>query len=269
MIRYSVIIPQQDRADEVRRQLPALTATLDALGAPYEVIVVDDGSCAATLRLLEQLLAESHCLRLLRLEQPGGVSVSLSAGIRAARGEVLIAMEPGLGYAPAQIPALLMLLHRGDFVAGRRRKFGIAKFWHRISRIPRGLLLGLDGHDPDCLFWAARREVFNDLTLTVGMARYLPALVLKRGFRVCELYVERSGDARALPDVGANPGDLLAAWWHGRRWRSSQACEVLAGSANRPALRMIGGGEESSSDDSIANEVAVPLVNHLRAAKSA
>ncbi|HZZ30129.1 MAG TPA: glycosyltransferase family 2 protein [Pirellulales bacterium] len=245
MVRYSVIIPQHDRADEVRRQLPALAAVLDQLGQTYEMIVVDDGSAGPMLRLLEKLLTEYRSLRLLCVEPFCGLSVALDAGIRAARGEVLIALEPGLGYPPDQIPVLLSWLRRGDFVAGRRRKFGAAKLWHRISRIPRWALLGLDGHDPDCLFWAARREVFGELVLTAGTARYLPALVRQRGFRICEMYVEQQQRALPLQETQAHLGDLLAVWWHCRRWRNATVRELtVGGAAARPELRVVSTGDE-------------------------
>lgn len=239
MIRYSVIIPQRDRADEVRRQLPPMVAALDRFAAPYEIIVVDDGSAQADLRLLEKLLADFPSLRLLRLDQPVGVSVALTTGIRAARGDVLVAIEPGEAYRPEQIVNLAVGLHRADFLAGRRRQTGLAKLRHRITRLPRWLLLGLDGHDPDCLFWAARREVFADISLSAGAARYLPALVARCGFRACEMYVDHQGPRRPLQDVRASVGDLLAAWWHCRRWRNSAAYELLAGRDVQPALRIM------------------------------
>jgi glycosyltransferase involved in cell wall biosynthesis len=239
MIRYSVIIPQHNRADEVRRQLPSLAAALSQFNEPYEIIIVDDGSDQADLRLLEKLLSEVHSLRLLRLDHSGGVSVALSAGIRACRGEIIMAIEPGEAYPPQQIATLVEGLHRADFLAGRRRQTGAAKIMHRITRLPRWFLLGLDGHDPDCLFWAARREVFTDITLPVGSARYLPALIARRGFRACELFVEHHGDRRPLQDVRPNLGDLLAAWWQCRRWRSQTAYELTAGRAAQPQLRVV------------------------------
>jgi len=239
MIRYSVIIPQHNRADEVRRQLPPLAAALDRFNEPYEIIIVDDGSDQTALRLLEKLLSEHHALRLLRLDQPTGVSVALSAGIRACRGEIVVAIEPGEAYPPHQISQLVVGLHRADFLAGRRRQTGLAKLRHRITRLPRWLLLGLDGHDPDCLFWAARREVFADISLSAGAARYLPALVARRGFRACEMYVDHQGPRRPLQDVRASIGDLLATWWHCRRWRNSAAYELMAGRDVQPSLRIM------------------------------
>lgn len=240
MIRYSVIIPQRDRGDEVRRQLPALSSALAQLGEPYEILVIDDGSAPETLRLLNKLLDECHALRVLRLNQPSGASVAISAGLRAARGEVLIATEPGECYPAEQIPEMVAWLRRADLVVGRRRRDGLAKLRERFARLPRWLILGLESHDPDCLFWVARREVLADVTLGAGMVRYLPALVARRGYRVCETYVEHEGDKQRLQDVPPNLGDLLAAWWHCRRWRDQSTYELGSGGIGQPALRVVG-----------------------------
>jgi dolichol-phosphate mannosyltransferase len=251
MIRHSIIIPQRDRADDVRRQLPALVAALDRFASPYEIIIVDDGSSQSELRLLEKLLSEFPSLRLLRLDHPVGTSVAFSAGIRAARGDVFVAIEAGDAYPATQIVTLTIGLHRADFLAGRRRQTGLAKLRHRITRLPRWLLLGLDGHDPDCLFWAARREVFADLNLAAGAARYLPAIVARRGFRACEIFVEHQGPRRPLQDVRPSFGDLLATWWHCRRWRNSAAYELTASRAAQPVLRVIADQEFSATGASV------------------
>jgi hypothetical protein len=159
------------------------------------------------------------------------------AGIAAARGETIVAIEAGDAYSMEQIPWLVGWLNRADFVAGRRRRTGIAKLWQRCSRIPRWLLLGLESHDPDCLFWAARREVINQLPLSPGMCRYLPALVSRRGYRVCDAYVEHRGPVRRLQDVRPNAADLLAAWWMCHRWREPAAREIYR-FAEAPNLKL-------------------------------
>jgi dolichol-phosphate mannosyltransferase len=238
MIRHSVIIPQRDRGDDLLRQLPSLTAALTKLEQPFEIIVVDDGSQSATRRLLDKLVLDSSSMRVVQLDRPHGASVALSAGIRAARGQAIIAMAPGTAYSASQLGWLLVWLERGDLVVGRRRSSGIQKLYERIARVPRWLLLGLESHDPDCLFWAARREAVADIALSPGMARYLPALVARRGFRVCEAYVEHTGPRRRLQDVRPNPGDLLAAWWHCRRWREPDVQE-LATANSSAALRLL------------------------------
>jgi dolichol-phosphate mannosyltransferase len=237
MIRYSILIPEHERADDVRRQLPALAAALARMESPHEIIVIDDASTAANLRLLEKLRAECPALRVLRLDSAGGTSVALTAGIAAARGETVVAIEAGETYSADEVPWLISWLSRADFVAGRRRRIGLGKLWQRFARIPRWLMLGLESHDPDCLFWAARREVVANVRLSPGMCRYLPAIISRRGYRVCDAYVEHRGPLHRLQDVRPNPVDLLAAWWMCRRWREPVAHEVYRN--DQPALRVL------------------------------
>jgi dolichol-phosphate mannosyltransferase len=248
MIRYSVIIPQRDRGDDLRRQLPLLVFALTQLEQPFEIIVVDDGSQPATRHLLGKLVLDFSVLRRVQFDRPTGASVALSAGINSARGEVVIAIEPGMAYPVSQLEWLLIWLERGDLVVGRRRSSGFRKLYERVARIPRWLLLGLESHDPDCLLWAARHEAVANIALTPGMARYLPAIVARRGFRVCEAYVEHNGPRRRLQDVRPNPGDLLAAWWHCRRLREPHAMEVPTTATHSP-LRLV--GVESNSPPTV------------------
>jgi dolichol-phosphate mannosyltransferase len=255
MVRYSVLIPQRDRADEVRRQLPLVSAVLERLDPAHEIIVVDDGSSSSTLRLLEKLRNDHPSVRLLRLDSPSGTSVALTAGVAAARGETVIAIEAGETYSADQIPWMVTWLCRADLVVGRRRRAGTAKLWQRFSRIPRWLLLGLESHDPDCLFWAARREVVANLPLSPGMCRYLPALVSRRGYRVCDAYVEHQGPIHWLQDVRPNLGDLLAAWWMCRRWREPTAQEIYRAS-DQPALRLLWREEAEQMNASVSENAA-------------
>ncbi len=253
MIRYSVIIPQRDCGDALRRQLPALANAMTPLGQPFEAIVVDDGSASSTLRLLEKLLGDYHWLRSIRLDWPVGTSLALAAGIQAARGETVIALAAGEHYPTAQIPWLIDWLQRADLVVGRRRCRVWEKLWKRVTRIPRWALLGLESHDPDCLFWAARREAIDNISLETGMARYLPAFVVRRGYRVCEAYVEHVGLPQGLSDVRPNPFDLLVAWWRCRRWKEVRSEEMTSASASVPVLKLV--GDERSSAGTASSSI--------------
>ena len=135
--------------------------------------------------------------------RPAGASIALSVGIGAARGDIVIAVEAGQRYAPNQIPHLIARLSRLDLVYARRRLSGWQKFWHRVQRIPRAMLLGLDVRHPDCLLWAARREAVAGIHLSPGMRRYLPWLVARRGFRVGDMYVDELPAERS--DSGRPP----------------------------------------------------------------
>jgi hypothetical protein len=163
---------------------------------------------------------------------------AIVAGVRAARGEAVVIIEPGDRYPMKQLPELLRGLSRADFVCGRRRRRGWPKLAERIGRLPRWLFLGLDSRDPDCLFWAARREVFNGLQLLPRLVRYLPTLVARQGFRVDSVYVEerqvphvRAGATLTIhPASGARvaPANLLSAWRTCRKVRDPEAGAAAA-----------------------------------------
>jgi hypothetical protein len=164
------------------------------------------------------------------------VEHAIVAGVRAARGQAVAVIEPGERYPAAQIAGLFRGLSRADFVCGRRRRQGLPKLAERVARLPRWLLLGLDARDPGCLFWAARREVFNDLQLVPRFVRHLPALVARQGFRVDSMYVEERRPARtagvAAPagESGAPhvaPANLLSAWWTCHKLRRAEQGAAL------------------------------------------
>lgn len=226
MIDITVLIPQRGAADAVARQLPTLYRALEALRKSYELMVIDDASDEATQRELAVLQQRHDDLRVVTLDRPSGLSAALSAGLAAARGRELLVIEAGERYAANQIGRLLADLARADLVCGCRRRTGLAKFWHRLGRIPRWLLLGLDARDPDCLFWAARSEALAGIQLTRGMYRYISSFVAMRGFRVTEFLVAPQSGGRPLGDGWPNPGDLLCAWWLARRWRNYAVCEL-------------------------------------------
>lgn len=211
MTHYSVLIPQRDAGEQLKQQLPQVVAALTRLARPYEVICIDDGSAPPTQQVLASLSAQYTALRSLRLEKSRGLSVALTAGIAAARGDVVIAMEVGPQYAAEQIALLISYLSRADLVFGHRRLDPLAKTWHRVARIPRWLMWGLDVRDPTCLFWAARHEAVQGLQLSRGMFRHLPLLVRLRGYRVSETYVKHRPGVPSTSDGWCSPSSLLAA----------------------------------------------------------
>jgi len=228
MVRYSVIVPGREVAEMFARRLGELYEVLGSLGAPFEILCVDDCSSAATTGALRSLLTDHDDLRVIQLDRPGGLDAALSAGIAAAAGDVLIVIEAGERYFYEDIPRLVGRLSRADLVCGCRRHGRLIKTLRAVSQFPRSLLLGRLVHDPSCLFWVARREALARLELAPGMRRYLPWLVTMRGFRVCQLHVAHRWHAASpqLSDAWPNPADLLTVWWQSRRARPRIATQL-------------------------------------------
>jgi glycosyltransferase involved in cell wall biosynthesis len=235
MIHLSILIPHRDAAEEIARLVPLLERTMKGRERPFEIVCIDDGSGLSAVRALDRLRRHAPALRVLRLDRPSGLSAALSAGIAAARGELVATIEASGQYLPEQIPWLIERLARADLVFGRRQFTRPAKVLRATLQLPRRLLLGVEARDPDCLFWAARREAITGLELAPGMHRFLGSLVTTRGFRVTEITIDHYPHlaSQTWHDHGPDLGNLLAAWWQRRRWRPYGVEEIGAESASK------------------------------------
>ncbi len=227
MVQLTVLIPARNPGEELARQLPEVVRAASALAETFEILGIDDGSNFEPLQVWRLLLTQYPQLRVVRLEKPLGLSAALAAGIAAARGEHVVAMEPGPRYLPEQLAWLVERLSRADLVHGRRRRTHFQRFCQAFVMWPRRMLLGLEARDPDCLFWAARREALAGVELGHGLHRFLPSLVGMRGFRTCEITVDHRParcptGQRSFPSLG----NLLAVWWLGRQVQHPPATEL-------------------------------------------
>lgn len=213
MLKRSIIIPQKDLGEATAKGLPTLFQTLKRMNHTFEVIVVDDGSHPKTQDILRSLLVAYPGLRILWMRESSGLSAAIGVGVAAARGDEIVAIEPGTHYFAEQIPVLLERLSRADLVCGRRESPAWVRLWRKVARTPRWGLIGSQSRDVDCLFWAARREAIHGIALASGMHRYLPELVAARGYRVIDTPVRCQGESLLQPERPGNPVDLLTAWW--------------------------------------------------------
>lgn len=188
MVYYSIVLPQRNAARSVAALVSDLTPALATLGKPYEIICVDDGSQSAERHQLGHLLDRHAELRLVALDRQSGMGAAISEGVRAARGDTIVVMEPSGQYAAADIPRLVRRLARVDAVFGCRRRTPPGRVVRRLVQAFGRLLLRGAVRDPECLFWAARREALADVDLN-HTGGHVPARVARLGYRVGELHV--------------------------------------------------------------------------------
>ena len=200
MLQHTVLIPQRNAHSRVAALLPRLESVLDQMSQTYEVIVIDDGSPSPIQQPLRQLQAEHPCLRVLRLDRHAGSGAALTAGIAAARGQVVVALDPNGRYSLDDVPRLIQRLARADAVFGCRRAGPVARSLRALVQLPRRMSQKLLVRDPRCLFWAARHEALEGLELSGRRYRQLPELVARSGYRVGELHVDQlpRGDSSAV-----------------------------------------------------------------------
>ncbi|AOS82934.1 glycosyl transferase family 2 [Chlorobaculum limnaeum] len=201
MTSLSVIVPLYNE----RESLPELCDRLfEALASPelarcfdapfsFEVIMVDDGSTDGSDLLIGELMAGRPELRLVSFRRNYGKTEALSAGFRAASGEVVVTIDADMQDDPTEIAPLVMKIREGfDLVSGWKQerndpvsKTVPSKLFNLTTRLFSGIAL----HDFNCGLKAYSRKLTSSLDLHGEMHRYIPVLAQWKGFRVTEIPV--------------------------------------------------------------------------------
>ena len=103
----SVVVPMYDEEAVLPLFAERVRPVLDALGEPYEVVAVDDGSRDATPVLLLKEQRDWPQLRVVRLRANAGHQAALSAGLARARGAWIATLDADLQDPPETIPMML------------------------------------------------------------------------------------------------------------------------------------------------------------------
>jgi dolichol-phosphate mannosyltransferase len=186
----SLVIPAYNERENVVPLFAELREALAGVGRSYEIVAVDDGSRDGTAEWLAREATRDARVVPVLLAANSGQSAALAAGIRRARGAVIVTLDADLQNDPADLPRLLAALEHADVVSGVRRHRQddwVRRFSSRIANAVRRAVLGDPLTDIGCSFKAYRREALQDLPLFVGAHRFLPALCVFRGARLTEV----------------------------------------------------------------------------------
>ena len=202
----SVVVTVLNEERTVDELYERTTAALDALGRPYELIFVDDGSQDATFARIEGLHKRDGRVRAVRFKRNFGQHPAMHAGLARARGDVVVTMDGDLQNAPEDIPRLVAAVEAGSDVASGRRMVR-RDSWGRTlpSRLINGMLrrfTGVEISDFGCAFNAYRRSAFEPMLPAIGRQKFTKALVLSGGASVVEVDVShapREGRSRYSP----------------------------------------------------------------------
>src|ERR1700728_4953277 len=99
----SIVIPIHNEEPSILPLYDRLTAVLESLRRPYEILFVDDASSDRSVELLANLVETDGHLKVVRLRRNFGQTAALSAGFHEARGKIVIAMDGDLQHAPEDI----------------------------------------------------------------------------------------------------------------------------------------------------------------------
>lgn len=185
----SVVVPLYNEEGNVRELHKRILEACEELGKSFEIIFVDDGSDDGTVKNAEGLTP----LRLVQFRKNFGQTAAFDAGIKQAKGEVVVTMDGDLQNDPKDMKLLISEMDKGyDIVSGWRwqRKDSLSKkIFSRGANLLRKILVKDNIHDSGCSLKAYKRACFEDVDLFGEMHRFIPAILALEGYKVGEVKV--------------------------------------------------------------------------------
>jgi dolichol-phosphate mannosyltransferase len=234
----SIVIPVYNEEENLTPLLAALTETMVALGTPYELLFIDDGSADGTTQVLRTMCGKHPEVHIVRLRHNAGQTAALDAGFKRARGQVVVTLDGDLQNDPRDIPRLLAKLQDYEVVCGVRQRRQDT-WWRRVSSMTanaiRRRVLRDDIADIGCSLRAYRRHCLESIKLYHGMHRFLPALLHMEGYRVAQIPVNHHPRQHGRSKYNARNRawralmDLLAVRWMKSRQLRYEIVDAEAG----------------------------------------
>jgi len=213
----SVFFPCYNEQDNVKRVAAKAVEVLEAMGADFEVIIVNDGSADKTGQVADSVAQADKRVRVVHHPQNRGYGAALQSGIRAAQKNYIFFTDGDGQFDIGEIQLLLPFIEQSDVVCGYRlnRKDPFMRklngwLWTKLVCI----LFGMRIRDIDCAFKMFRREIFDGMKLSSTGALInaeILARATRRGCRIVEVGVHHY-PRTAGKQTGANLKVILRAF---------------------------------------------------------
>lgn len=235
--RVSIVVPARNEAKSLTDLSRKIRKALEG-HEEYELVFVDDGSIDGSWDVIRRLAEADSNIRGARLRKPSGLATALFAGIRKARGTIVITMGADLQDDPQDLGAFIEELEKGaDVVVGARRaRHGwigrriLSRLWSLAARRISGVALS----DMACGYAAFRGDVLRNIPIQGELVRFASAIAASQGYQVTEVAVDHH--PRKYPRE--NPGfsrmgrgfvDLVGLWFVTRHQRRPLHVLALVG----------------------------------------
>src|SRR5271170_5279421 len=191
-VTYSVVVPLYNEQESVPQLYVKIIDVMDAVGEPFEIVFVDDGSRDGTFRQLSEISRDDGRVLVVRLRRNFGQTAALKAGFDHSSGEIIISMDGDLQHDPAEIPKFIEKIKEGfDIVSGwrvaRTDAWLTRQFPSMVANRIMARLSRVELHDFGTTFKAYRREILSEIHLYGELHRFIPALASWAGASVAEV----------------------------------------------------------------------------------
>jgi glycosyltransferase involved in cell wall biosynthesis len=117
----SIVAPMYNEEGNIAAFVAAVERSARAIGVPFEIVLVDDGSSDGTWSQIVEQAKVHTALRGVRLARNFGHQGALLAGLTEARGRAIVSMDGDLQHPPELIPELFARWREGYKVVSTER----------------------------------------------------------------------------------------------------------------------------------------------------
>jgi len=191
-VDISVIIPTYNEEENVEVLYKELKTVVISLTLNFEIIFVDDCSTDTTNQRLLELHTKDPLVKIIKFRKNFGQSAAMKAGFDYAQGRLIITMDADLQNDPHDIPMMIEKIENENFdvVCGwryNRKDPALKKAVSKLANRFRSILTGETIHDSGCTLRIYKQEAIRDIELYGELHRYIPAMLLWKGYRIGEI----------------------------------------------------------------------------------
>lgn len=177
----SVVVPVFNEERVLPALFDRLHAALDALGRPYEVVFVDDGSRDRSVALLrEEYERRPDRTRVVVFASNAGQHMAILAGLQYSHGDYVVTLDADLQNPPEEIGKLIASMEAGADYVGTIRKRRHDSWWRKtasrlMNRI-RERTTSISITDQGCMLRGYQRSVVDAVNRCSEVNTFVPAL---------------------------------------------------------------------------------------------
>jgi glycosyltransferase involved in cell wall biosynthesis len=191
--KITVIGTVQGQKDELAEINAQLKIGLDSYSNDYEIIYIDDGSTDGSWQKLVALSEQDERIRLARLRTSFGEASALDAGLKMAKGEIIVYFTCRVRVDTKELVNFVHKINEGyEVVIGERYPRKDSSLNQVVSKLFNSItnrFSKLNLHDINSGIIATKRDVIDNLPVYGAFNAFLPLIAKRQGYKVAELRI--------------------------------------------------------------------------------
>ncbi len=197
----SIVIPVYNEQDNLEALFARLTAVMDKMEKPYEILFTNDGSRDRSRDMLKNFFTQRpDSIRVVDFNGNFGQHMAIMAAFERVRGDVVVTLDADLQNPPEEIPKLLSAIEAGhDVVGGYRKNRQDTYFRKYASKIINGIrakITNIRMRDQGCMLRAYRKNIIDSIVASEETSTFIPALAYSYAINPTEVEVEHAARAK-------------------------------------------------------------------------